>query len=255
MAAGKRVGTPIGQETVERIVAIREKWHTKNHPFYVEFSQNKFGVGPVGALMAQHYQHVLRVVPSFGVAYFKAPPEGRRFMLENLAEEEGLLAGPGEDRKPHDHMELILRFCRSAGLTDEQVKRTEQLASWRARSYFYLNTVREEPFPVIVAMQSTQEGQQPAINGERMLPAFEKYHGLKIGDRTIEFFAEHFVADADHSSRQLDLVAKLVTNEDLRDRAIEVAETAVKTRWACMNEIYRVAVRGECDPLPEGVAA
>ena len=71
----------------------------------------------------------------------------------------------------------------------------------------------------------------------------------------IEFFAEHYVADADHSRRQIDLVARLVTNDDLRRRALEVAEIALKTRWACMNEIYRTAVLGERDPLPAGVAA
>ena len=245
----------IGQETAEQIVALREKWHTKDHPFYVEFHQGKFGLEPMGKLMAQHYQHVTRALPSFGIAYYKAPPEGRRFMLENLAEEEGLIAGPGEDREPHDHTEMILRFCRVAGMTDDEVRRTEQLPAWRARSYFYLNTVREEPFGVIVAMQSTQEGQQPAINGERTLPAFEKFHGYKMDAPEIEFFAEHYVADADHSSRQIDLVAKLINSEDLQARALEVAETAVKTRWACMNDIYRSAVLGETDPLPAGVAA
>lgn len=245
----------IGEETADKIIAVRELWHSKNHPFYVDFSQGKFGLAPMGAQMAQHYQHVQRVLPSFGVAYFKAPPEGRRFMLENLAEEEGLVAGPGEEREAHDHNDLILRFTRAVGLSDQQVKATEQLPAWRARSYFYLNTVREEPFGVVVAMQSTQEGQQPAINGERVLPAFEKYHGYKIDHPAIEFFKEHYVADADHSSRQLDLVARYITNEDLARRAIEVAEIAVKTRWACFTDLYRTAVLGQKDPLPQGIAA
>lgn len=245
----------IGRETADEIIAIRERWHTKNHPFYTEFAEGKFGLEPLGWQMAQHYQHVIRALPSFGIAYYKAPPEGRRFMLENLAEEEGMIAGPGEDREPHDHMELILRFCRVAGISDEEVINTEQLASWRARSYFYLNTVREEQFPVIVAMQSTQEGQQPAINGERTIPAFEKFHGFTKESPEIEFFVEHEVADADHSSRQIDLVEKLIDSPAMKQRAIEVAEIAVKTRWACMNEIYRTAVKGERDPLPEGISA
>ncbi|MCH8002561.1 MAG: hypothetical protein IIA34_13000 [Proteobacteria bacterium] len=46
-----------------------------------------------------------------------------------------------------------------------------------------------------------------------------------------------------------------MVNEELRRRALEIAEIAVKTRWACMNEIYRIAVLGERDPLPAGVAA
>lgn len=253
MAAAKP--NALGKEAAKRIVDIREKWHTKNHPFYVEFAQGKFGLEPVGRLMAQHYQHVARVMPSLGLAYYRAPEEGRSFILENLAEEAGLIAGPGEDREPHDHMELIFRFCRVAGLFDDEVKATEQLPAWRARSYFYLNTVREEPFGVIVAMQSTQEGQQPAINGERMLPALETLHGYKIDHPDIEFFAEHYVADEDHSTRQIELVTQLINSEELMQRAVEVAEIAVKTRWACMNDIYRSAVLGHVDPLPEGIAA
>ncbi len=248
-------GNDIGRRTADDIVALRETWHTKDHPFFVEFSEGKIGLEPLGKLMAQHYQHVIRALPSFGHIYAKAPPEGRRYILENLAEEEGLIAGPGDDRVACDHSELILRFCRVAGLDDAAVKATEQLPAWRARSYFYLHTAREEPFPVVVAMQSTQEGQQPAINGERTLPAFKTFHGYDIDAPEIEFFAEHYVADADHSRRQIDLVARLVINEELRRRALVVAETAVKTRWACMNEIYRTAVLGERDPLPAGVAA
>ena len=94
-------------------------------------------------------------------------------------------------------------------------------------------------------MQSTQEGQQPAINGERTLPALNNYYGYKIDAREIEYFFEHYIAGADHSSRQIDLVRRLVTNETLQRRALEVAETAVKARWACMNEISRTAVLGE----------
>lgn len=249
--------TALGLDTVEKIVALRQRWHTKDHPFYVEFSEGKFGLEPLGRLMAQHYQHTQRVWPSIGHVLSKAANTiaGRRAIIENLAEEEGILAGPGEDRQAHDHNELILRFCRVAGLTDEEVKATEQLVSWRARSYFYYHVAREEAFPVIVAMMSTQEGQQPGINADRTLPALTKHHGFGPSDPAIEFFSEHEVADADHSSRQLDLVATLITNEDLQRRAIEVAEVAVKTRWACMTEIYRKAVLGERDVLPDGVFA
>jgi pyrroloquinoline quinone (PQQ) biosynthesis protein C len=205
---------PIGQEAADRIVEVRERWHTKNHPFYVEFSEGKFGLEPVGRLMAQHYQHVFRVMPTLGLAYYRAPEEGRGFILENLAEEAGLIAGPGEDREAHDHMELIFRFCRVAGLSDEEVLATEQLPAW-----------------------------------------LEAHHNYKMDDPDIEFFAEHYIADADHSSRQLDLVARLINTEEMQQRAVEVAEIAVKTRWACMNDIYRSAVLKQADPLPPGLAA
>ena len=152
-------------------------------------------------------------------------------------------------------MELIYRFCEVAGLSKDAVWKTEQLPAWRARSYYYMGVVRDEPIGVIVAMQSTQEGQQPAINIERVIPAMEKFHGYTMESPEIEFFTEHAVADAEHSGRQIELVKDLITTEEDKARALDVAETAVKTRWACMNDIYRVAVKGERDPLPAAVQA
>ena len=35
---------PIGEAAAEEIIAIRENWHTKNHPFFVEFSEGKFSL-------------------------------------------------------------------------------------------------------------------------------------------------------------------------------------------------------------------
>lgn len=246
----------IGKDTAAKVVAIREQWHTKNHPFFLDFAAGKFGVAPIGVMMAQHYQHVRRVLPSQGIAYYRAgQSEARRFILENIAEEEGLLAGPGEGRKAQDHMDLIFRFCKFAGFSEEQVKRTRQLTTWRARSYFYINTMKDETSGVIAAMQSTQEGQQPALNGECMLPGFKRHHGLEMDHPAIEFFAEHFVADEDHSSRLIDLVVKLIESESDAARALEVAETAVRTRWDCMTEIYRTTVLKQVDPLPPGIAA
>ena len=171
-----------------------------------------------------------------------------------MAEEAGLTAGPGEDRNAVDHFELILRFTRVAGLTDDDVKSTVMLPGWRARSFYHINVLREEPFGVVVAMQSTMEGQQPAINGERTLPAFQKFHGYKLDDPAIEFFTEHYIADADHSNRQIELVAKHVTTEALAARALEVAEIQLRNRWDCMNDLYQRDVLGVHRPLPDGIS-
>jgi len=246
---------PIGEATASDILALRDTWHTKDHPFFIEFHEGKIGLDALGALMVQHYQHVDRVMPSLGIAIYKATGGARKFMIETLAEEEGLLGGNHGEREAQDHMELIYRFCKVAGYDKKTVQAAEQLPAWRARSYFYLHVMREEPIGVIVAMQSTQEGQQPAINIERVIPAMLKLHGYGMDSPEIEFFTEHAIADQEHSGRQIKLVAELVREEDTRARALRVAETALRTRWACMNDIYRVAVKGERDLLPHGIAA
>ena len=245
----------IGAAAAEEIVALRETWHTKDHPFFVEFFEGKVGLRELAALMAQHYHHVERALPALGLAIYKSTGAARSFLIENLAEEEGLLAGESEGRHAVNHQDIIIRFCEAAGMSRDDVLVTEILPAWRARSNYYVNTLKDESIGVIVAMQSTQEGQQPAINLERVLPAMEKFHGYKMDSPEIEFFTEHALADAEHSGRQIELVKQLITNEDDKARALEVAEVAVKTRWACMNDVYRIAVKGERDPLPAAVQA
>jgi hypothetical protein len=92
-------------------------------------------------------------------------------MAENLAEGEGLKAIPREGHKPHDHNELMFRFCRAAGLSDTEVRNMKMTPAWWARSLYYYNTAVVEPIGVVLAMQTTQEGQMPGLIGEVLLPA------------------------------------------------------------------------------------
>ena len=43
---------------------------------------------------------------------------------------------------------------------------------------------------VLSTEQGTQEGQQPALNTEVVLPAFARHYGYPAGAREIEFFTE-----------------------------------------------------------------
>jgi hypothetical protein len=51
---------------VKQIVGIREKWHTKNHPFFQEMAKGKLPLRALGMYMAQHYRFVELVLPAFG---------------------------------------------------------------------------------------------------------------------------------------------------------------------------------------------
>jgi pyrroloquinoline quinone (PQQ) biosynthesis protein C len=102
-------------------------------------------------------------------------------------------------------------------------------------------------------MQSTQEGQQPALNTQAVLPALSKHHGYPPGSPEIEFFTEHAEADVEHSRRQAELCAKHLDSDALKARALEVAEQACVLRWASVTDLYRREYLGERDILPAGV--
>src|SRR5437660_8762984 len=107
----------------ERILAIRERWHTKRHPFFLAFGEGKLPLKALGRYQALHYHFVSRALASFGLLYARGYhfEDVRKMIAENIAEEEGLKAIPEPGHEPHDHNELILRFCRAAGLSDEEV--------------------------------------------------------------------------------------------------------------------------------------
>ncbi len=238
----------------EAIVEIRDRWHTMKHPFFQALADGTLNLRAMGTYMAQHYRFVSKAVPGFGLIVYRAPPDVRKAMIENLAEEEGLLAGGYEGAEPHDHFELIFAFCRAAGYTDDEVRNIQRTPAWWARTLHYVNCMREEPLGVVLAMLSTQEGQQVALNRDLTIPAFQKHYGFAADDPAIGFFVEHAEADLEHSGRQLDLCVKYLDTPELRRRALAVSEEAVRLRWASITDLWRGEVAGRPDPLPPGVA-
>jgi len=236
----------------DEIIAVREAWHTKNHPLFQAMSAGSLDLRVLGIYMAQHMKFVEYALPSFGLMIWRAPSDVRLAVIENLAEEAGLAAIPRPGHKPHDHMDMILRFCDAAGLNEDTVRATERTPAWWARALHYVHVTREEPLGVVLAMQTTQEGQQVALNKEVTLPAFAAHYGYQQADPVIGFFAEHAEADEEHSARQMELCEKYLEPIDY-GRALEVCEVACRLRWESISEIYRAHVLGEVAILPAGV--
>src|SRR5262249_31151350 len=121
---------------VDDILAIREQWHTKRHPFFRALADGKLPLRALGIYLAMHWQFVQRALASFGILFTRTftHEDIRRSIVENLAEEEGLKAIPREGHVAHDHSELILRFCRAAGLSEAEVRRMKMTPAWWGRS-------------------------------------------------------------------------------------------------------------------------
>jgi len=192
---------PSSAPITERILEIRDRWHTKRHPFFLAFGEGKLPLRALGRYQALHYHFVSRALASFGLLVYntKMPP------------------------------------------------------AWWARSLYMYHTTATEPVGVILAMQTTQEGQMPGLIGEVLLPAFEKHYGFKRTAREIEFFTEHDAADVEHSRRQIELCGRHLDTPRLEARALQVAEEICQLRWASISELYRSEVLGEKEILPPGV--
>ena len=239
----------------DQINAIRDQWHTKNHPFFQAMAEGTLELRALGIYMANHFKFVERVQPSFGLLFYRAPEDIQVALIENLAEEQGLAAIPKEGHVPQNHNEMIFRFCAAAGLSEDEVRNIPIPPAWWARSLHYIHCLRDEPLGVALAMQSTQEGQQVALNHEVTIPAFEKHYGFARTDPKIHFFVEHAEADLEHSNRQMTLCERHLDGPKDLARALTICEQACRLRWASITEVYREHHLKEYEILPVGVAA
>ena len=139
------------------IIAIRDKWHTKNHPFFQMMLDGSLDLYPLGVYMASHYKFVELALRCFGFLLWKGPQDVKHSVIENLAEEEGLVDIPRPGHEPHDHTRMIFDFCNAAGLGDDEVKNLTIGPAWHARRLHYAHTLRDEALGVTLAMQATQE--------------------------------------------------------------------------------------------------
>jgi pyrroloquinoline quinone (PQQ) biosynthesis protein C len=240
---------------IDDVLAIRERWHTKQHPFFQALAEGKLPFRLLGTYLALHGRFVSYALPSFGILYGRSyqHEDIRKAIAENISEEEGFKAIPRAGHTPHDHNELIVRFCKAAGLSEREIRTVKMTPAWWARSLHYYQTTTQEPLGVVLAMQSTQEGQQPALNTEVILPALAKHYGYPAGSPAIEFFTEHAEADVEHSRRQTELCIKYCDTDAQKARALEVAEQACMLRWVSVTDLYRRDYLGEKDILPPGV--
>ena len=104
---------------IDDVVAIRSRWHTKHHPMFTELAAGTLDLRVLGVYMAQHAKFVKVAYEAFGMMIVRVPKDVQKMVIENLAEEEGLLAGP--DGEAHNHIAMISDFC-----DDSQVVCNEQ---------------------------------------------------------------------------------------------------------------------------------
>ena len=116
----------------------------------------------------------------------------------------------------------------------------------------HLPEARSEPVGVVLPMQFTQEGQMPALIGELVLPVLNLHYGYGKEAPEVLFFAEHEIADEDHSRWQLELADKYLDTPELCRRAEEVAGEMCRLRWGCTSDTYRMEHLGQWDEMPPG---
>ena len=96
----------IHEAFVKELIALRDRYHTKNHHFFDDWANGDLTKNQMGCYMVQHFQLVREILRPFGVAYAKAPRDVQAFLVENLAEEHGVVGTERGGPEEHDSMLL-----------------------------------------------------------------------------------------------------------------------------------------------------
>ncbi|MBM4239562.1 MAG: iron-containing redox enzyme family protein [Gammaproteobacteria bacterium] len=137
------------------------------------------------------------------------------------------------------HPDLLRKFARACGVSDERILRAEQngevLPTTRAmRSWLWeLSTIRplgESCAGIMVAL----EGQLPTL--------YPKYvaamHKMGFNDDDLEFFIVHIEGDTEHAHVGLELTDRYATTPALQELAIAAVRASAEMRFSMLDGIY-----------------
>ena len=229
---------------VAELIGLRDRHHIKNHRFFDRWVAGELTKEQMGRYMAQHFQLAGDILRPYGVAYAKAPRDVQRFLIENLAEEHGVI---GTERGgPAEHDSMLLTWTDWCGLSRREVEATPPLASLRAVLSFLWYMAYQHPWQVwlaALAAQVVQESQMVGVQ-ERTVPALHDKYNFSRGAKEIHWFEEHHEADKEHGQKGFDLLAKHVDMEPLAQECLRWAEEGLKLRWLYISEVERTYVTG-----------
>jgi pyrroloquinoline quinone (PQQ) biosynthesis protein C len=240
-------GARLHEAFVEELIALRDRYHIKNHAFFDHWAAGELTKPQMGRYMAQHYQLVQEILRPFGVAYAKAPRAVQQFVVENLSEEHGVV---GTERGgPEEHDSMLLTWTDWCGLSRQEVEDTVPLPSLRALLNMMWYLVHQQPWQVWLAAQVVQESQMVGVQ-QRTVPALLHKYGFREGAREIHWFEEHYEADQEHGRRAFDLLARYVDTAWLAQQCLRWAEEGLQARWMYVSEVEATYVTGQAPEMP-----
>jgi pyrroloquinoline-quinone synthase len=214
--------------------AARLPKHGGGHPFSRAWAAGELSRAQLGEWAIQHLYYIDPIPQQFAALYARLPDlDARQHLLENLLGEE-MPACP-EKRHP----DLLRKFARACGVSDERMLRAEQngevLPTSRAmRAWIWeLSTIRplgESCAGIMVAL----EGQLPTLYPKYV----EAMRKMGFSDDDMEFFHVHIEGDTEHAHIGLELTARYSTTPELQTRSIAAVRASAEMRFSMLDGIH-----------------
>jgi pyrroloquinoline-quinone synthase len=218
--------------------AARQPKHGGGHAFSRAWAAGELTRAQLGDWAVQHFYYIDPIPQQFAALFARLPDlDARQHLLENLLGEE-MPHAPGKR-----HPDLLRKFARACGVSDERILKAEEtgeiLATTRAmRSWIWeLATVRplgEACAGIMVAL----EGQLPTLY-PKYVDAMRK---MGFSEDDMEFFHVHIEGDTEHAHIGLELTARYATSADLQARAIAAVRASAEMRFSMLDGIFNRVV-------------
>jgi pyrroloquinoline-quinone synthase len=226
----------------DRLTALRDRKHSKNHPFFDKWSRGELSKEQTALYCMQHYHFVGEYLNWMAYEASQIPHRDvKTYLYENLGDEEN-----PEDR----HLDMLTDYVVASGLKRDSVERSAVLPGTEGLQNWGWRMVYQKPWQAALAGMFIGLESQFLDICKKLVPALHKHYGYKPGAREIRFFEEHIGADEIHASKGFAIVEKYCTTPDLQELALKTVEEATVRRWRYMNGVYWFALHGREDDTP-----
>jgi pyrroloquinoline-quinone synthase len=213
--------------------AARQPKHGGGHAFSRAWAAGELSRAQLGEWAIQHFYYIDPIPQQFAALYARLPDlDARQHLLENLLGEEM----PGKPGKRHP--DLLRKFARACGVTDERILRAEQngevLPTTRAmRAWIWelagIRPLGESCAGIMVAL----EGQLPTLYPKYV----EAMRRMGFSEDDLEFFHVHIEGDTEHAHIGLELTARYSTTAELQARSIAAVRASAEMRFSMLDGI------------------
>ena len=225
-------------ELFAALEAARQPKHGGGHVFSRAWAAGELSRAQLGDWAIQHFYYIDPIPQQFAALFARMPDlDARQHLLENLLGEE-MPNAPGKR-----HPDLLRKFARACGVSDERILRAEEndevLATTRAmRAWIWelagIRPLAESCAGIMVAL----EGQLPTLYPKYV----EAMRKMGFTEDEMEFFHVHIEGDTEHAHVGLELTARYATTVAEQQRAIAAVRASAAMRFAMLDGIHNRVV-------------
>lgn len=232
---------------------VKENHARLRHPFYHAFYEGRLSLDEIGVWAREAWG-----IFSLNVAINTAKlvrcqlsgiqdPDIHKEFVDIIMSEVGYQYFQNAPRPVPGHRSLFLRFAQKIGLSAEELERTDRENDFLpttlvARTAWLDIALRSDSILEQVAATNCCNEFSNQLTGRRFVEAFRKHYGLS--DHDIEMFAEHGVADTEHSNIGYELIERMARSRDTQVRVLRALRKGLGIWWAITDGVAR-----ECQEL------